>query len=204
MEKLCRARSRHDWFIPKMEIRLLQLPNQMDLYTTSNPLMVVNRIYTFYTVRLSHYMVTASIRTALSSMRVTTVILDTGSRYSIIRRSASPLVLERHVYLNYEIFPEEGASRNLLRIFLVVVLCIRFNSDLHETIFLVADYFTVDVLIDTRFRNIYDHYIHCIDVQMELTKWQDTTSRERSGCTYYKKIEIYWRYLQRANYSHAN
>lgn len=66
------------------------LPNTMDASKTNNPLEVMDRAHTIFTLRLPQYLVSAFIGTSPNFMRATTVLLDIGSKFSIICRLALP------------------------------------------------------------------------------------------------------------------
>lgn len=100
----------------------------MDSSTTNYPLKVVFRAHTTYPLRLPQHMVSASIRTSPSSMLATTVILNSGSGFNIIRRSALRLGLQRHACLDYKFSPVGDANRNLLQILPADILRILFGS----------------------------------------------------------------------------
>lgn len=100
-------------------------------------------------------MVSISIRTSLSLIRATTAILDTGRGYNFIRRSALRLVWQRPFCLDYKIPLLGDANGNVLHILSATILSIRFGSTAYKTIFLGANYFSVELLFETRIMNCY-------------------------------------------------
>lgn len=112
----------------------------------------------------------ASIGTSSSSIRGSTDIFDYGSGYIIIRRSTTLLGWKLYVCSNYRMFLVEDANANLLQISSAIILCIRLESAVCKAIFLVADYFNVEVLISSRFMNFHIDTIRCIDRHVEITR----------------------------------
>lgn len=94
-------------------------------------------------------MVSASTVTSFDSMLARTDKLSTGSGYNIIRRSVVFLGWQRHVCPDYHISPVGDANKTSLQISLAAVLRLRFGSAVCKAIFLVADYFSLNVLICT-------------------------------------------------------
>lgn len=130
----------------------------------------VNWVQRIYTLRLPHYMVFASIRISTSSIRATTDIMDTGSGYYIIRRSELSICSPRHACADYKISTVGDANKNLVQILSAVISRIQLGSAVHKTIFSVAHYFSVEVLICNRFMNRHLISRRCTDREVEFTK----------------------------------
>lgn len=103
-------------------------------------------------------------------MRTKTVTLISSFGYNIIRCSAVPLAWQHLLCPNYKISPVEDANGNLLQISPAATQRSRFVIAVYKTIFLVADYFSVYVLIENRFLNRHFHSISCIDLQVDFVK----------------------------------
>lgn len=61
-------------------------------------------------------------------------------------------------------------TKNIRDIFSAVVLCIQFESAVYSTIFMIAGYLSVEVLIDTKFLSRHVNFIRSIGRQVEFTK----------------------------------
>lgn len=101
-------------------------------------------------------------------MRTTTVMLNTRSKYNIIRHSSLSLGWRRHVCPDYKILLVEHASRNLLQIFSAVILWIWFESAVYRTNLLAADYFSMEIPIGTQFMHRHVSSMREMDRQMKF------------------------------------
>lgn len=99
----------------------------MDSSTTSKHLKVVDRVHTFYTLKLPHYMVWATTGITSDSMRATAVMLDTGFGYNTIGSSELPIGWQRHVCPGFRIPLVRDANGTILLILLAVILFIRWK-----------------------------------------------------------------------------
>lgn len=70
-------------------------------------------------------------------MQTTTIVLDTGSRYDIVRRSALPFNGKSHMYPDYQIHLVGFSNENLSQIVSAATLHSRFGNAVHKTVFLV-------------------------------------------------------------------
>lgn len=116
IKKLRRSRSSCICLNPRLKNEIFMLPSSIDAFTANNPLKVVNRVHTIYTLRLPHYKVSISIGICLSFLRFAMAKLDAGSRYNIVCFSMFLLDSQRHVCPDYGIHPVEDANGNLLQI----------------------------------------------------------------------------------------
>lgn len=131
--------------------------------STSSPLKVANDVHTVYTLSLPQYTVSVSIGTTLSFLQATKIILDTGCKYDDFCRSMLPLGRQRHVSLDQKMISFESGNINLLLISSTVILCIRLESNVCGFIFLVSNYFSEKVPIDTQSMNHQANSMRCIN-----------------------------------------
>lgn len=80
------SRSCLDWINSRLKNEIFMLPDTIDSSTSKKRLKAVNQAHIISILRFLHHVVSASIRTFPSSMKATTIILKTGTRYNIIRR----------------------------------------------------------------------------------------------------------------------
>lgn len=71
---------------------------------------------------------------------------------------------------DYEISPVGDANGNLQQISFSVIFRVRFGNAFYKTIFSVADYFNMEVLIGTRFMQYHVKSIRWNDQHVEITK----------------------------------
>lgn len=132
-------------------------------------------------------------------MWATTIILDSGSRYKIVRRSELPLGWQLHLCPDYKTPPVRAAGKNHLQISSGVITIIRFESYVFKAIFLAANFLSVEVLNETQFVNGYVISICYIDRHLESTNCKIPLL----GSTPNESIGIYRRWLQRIDYGNT-
>lgn len=103
-------------------------------------------------------------------MPATTVIFYTGTRYNTIRRPALLLGSQRHVRPNYKVHRAGNVIGNPLQNLSAVILLQWFSNGGYKTIVLVADYFSVKLLISTRFMSCHVTSIRTIVRNVEFFK----------------------------------
>lgn len=109
------SRLRPDRLNPKLKNGIVMSPYTMDAATTIDHLELVDQVHTIHALSLLHYMLLSSFETSASSMQATTVTLNSGSRYNIIRCSALPLGWQRHLCPDYKTSPARNANKTLYR-----------------------------------------------------------------------------------------
>lgn len=87
----------------------------------------------------------------------------------MILRSALLLGWQRAVSLEYKISPVGDSNGNLLQTLSAVILHMQFESAVYKAIFLVVDYCSIKVLMDTTFLSHHVNSIHCFEWQVKLT-----------------------------------
>jgi len=114
-----------------------------------------------------HYVVSGSVGVEAKTMQPQPVVIDTGSGYSVVRRSALPEGWERYVTTNRDL-PTLGA----LQCRHEVLLRVRFGNALYRVKFLVVDNLACPLLLGTKFTNLHVEAIWCIRGRVQFT--QDT------------------------------
>lgn len=88
----------------------------------------MDRVQTIYTVKLSYYMISASIGTSSRSLRGQTVMLDTGSGYKTIHGSVLLLEFQLYICPGYKMTSLWDANEILRQILSAAFKHIRFDS----------------------------------------------------------------------------
>lgn len=96
-------------------------------------------------------------------MQTSTVILETGSKYNIIRRLTLLLDWHRHACLDYKITPDGNAIKNSHQTQTV------WNCSLQNYLF-GCFWFQSGNFVGTRFLSHHDIFIFCIYKQLEFTR----------------------------------
>lgn len=81
----------------------------------------------------------------------------------VICRSELALYWQRNMRPDYNTSPMRDANGNLLLLLSSAILRIRFENALYKTILLIADYFSMEVLIGTRFMSCQVKSIRCVE-----------------------------------------
>lgn len=136
-------------------------------------------------------MVSASIRASPNSIWATIDILDTGSGYNIICHPALFVALWRQVCPDYEIFWVGNANLNSLQILSAVILSNQFYSAVYKTVFLIAVYFSAEVLIGTWFVSCLVKTVRGINQKVEFTKGKIPPLESTPNDVTEKRIGIY-------------
>lgn len=114
-----------------------------------NHLEAVNQFYKCFSQRLSHRIVPASIGKPSNYIRTTAVILGTGWGYKIIRGLAFCLGWQRHLCIDSKTIPVVDANGNFVRISWTAIQSIQFENAVFRTVFLIADFWSVEILFVT-------------------------------------------------------
>lgn len=138
-------------------------------FRAGNLFEVMSRIQTIYRLKLPHSMMSTSVQTSPSSMRDTTVILETGSGYDIICVPPLPLGWELHVCLFKKIFTRGKSNGKLYRFRLRLARAQDLDA-LTTRIFSVANYFSVEVITGNRFTSCKVNSVCCTDRQVYFIK----------------------------------
>lgn len=139
------------------------LPDTLKSTRDNKLLETVDCAYTIYTLRLSHYIVSASINTSPCSMREKTVVLYTESGYNIIFCSVLPLNWQYHVCPDYKILPVGDANGIFLQLLSAVILHTLFESAFYKTNSLIGHNSSLKTLIFTVLMKRHVNSIRCID-----------------------------------------
>lgn len=162
--------SRLDRLNPWINSEIFMLSIATNSFTINNRSKVVNRVHSFYTLRLPYYIISTSSGTSPSFMRATKIKLDTDTGYNVIQQSPFLLGWKRHVCLDFKIPPVGYANKSLSQILSVVILRIRAEGAVFKTFFFVADFFNAEVLIGSQSMNCHVSSIRSINWQVESTK----------------------------------
>ena len=116
----------------------------------------------------THYSVSASVGVNVSALRPTTVVMDTGAGFALIKKS--------RLFANWRDFevkstnlPRLGdANGNAPQLEAMVHLTIRLGNTLYRVPFLVAERLAVDVILGTAFTNKHVQHICCWDQVIDL------------------------------------
>ena len=109
----------------------------------------------------THYSVSASVGVNARALRPTTVVMDIGAGFALIKKSRLPANW-RDFEVNFTNLPGLGdANGNALELEAMVHLTIRLGNTLYRVPFLVAERLAVDVIQGTAFMNKHVQHICC-------------------------------------------
>ena len=117
-----------------------------------------------------HYVVSGSIGVKAKVMHPTPVVIDTGSGYNVIRRSALPDNWQDYITVDRALPRLGDANGNALSVCHEVLLRVRFGNALYRVPFLVVENLSCPVLLGTRFANRHIEAIWCRRGKVEFTQ----------------------------------
>ena len=118
----------------------------------------------------SHYVVSGSIGVSAQVQAPVPLVVDTGSGYNVIRRSALPEGWQKCVTTS-EGLPSLGdANGNALDIRHEVLLRVRVGNALCRVLFYVVDHLACPVILGTQFANRHVEAIWCIRGEVQFTR----------------------------------
>ena len=100
------------------------------------------------------------------------IVIDTGSGYNVIRRSALPEGWKKCITISQGLPSLGDANGNALDISHQVLLRVRFGNALYRVLFYVVDHLACHILLGTQFANRHIEAIWCIGGDVQFT--QDT------------------------------
>ena len=116
----------------------------------------------------AHYSLSATVGVNARALRPTTVVIDTGAGFALIKKSRLPANW-REFEVNSTNLPRLGdANGNALQLEAMVHLTIRLGNTLYRVPFLVAERLAVDVIVRTAFMNKHVQHICCRDQVIDL------------------------------------
>lgn len=129
----------------------------------------VDQVHKIYTLRIPHYTILTCIGSSPSSIRTTTVILDTDSGYKNIFCSALPLGWQRYVRPEFYISPVGDTNGNLLQFSSAVF----YQYDI-EVLSTGLSYWVLSIQCgSTHWYSNLNHYVNsiiCIDQQVDCSE----------------------------------
>lgn len=175
----------------------------MNTYTTNNPLEVLDRAHSIYTLKLLYNIVSTSVETSPSIMRATTAILDAVSGYNIILRSAFPLGYQRRVCTHHKMFAEWDANGNLWQILSADIQDMQFEIAIYKTVLMVADNFSEEALIGSEIMNHHVNSICTTDREEKASKGKILLLGSVPNDPTVKEVGVYGRWIQRIETRHT-
>ena len=110
----------------------------------------------------SHYVVSGSIGVTAQVQKPWPIIVDTGSGFNVIRRSALPDGWKKFITASNDLPTLGDANGNALVVQHQVLLRVRLGNALYRVLFYVVDHLACPVLLGTQFANRHIEAIRCI------------------------------------------
>jgi len=118
----------------------------------------------------SHYVVSGSIGVTAQVQKPWPIIVDTGSGFNVIRRSALPDGWKKFITASNDLPTLGDANGNALVVQHQVLLRVRLGNALYRVLFYVVDHLACPVLLGTQFANRHIEAIRCIKGEIEFTR----------------------------------
>ena len=117
-----------------------------------------------------HYVVSGSVGVKAKVMHPTPIVVDTGSGYNVIRRSALPKDWSDYITVDRALPRLGDANGRSLQVSYEVLLRVRLGNALYRVPFLVVENLSCPVLLGTRFANQHIEAIWCRKGKIEFTQ----------------------------------
>ena len=118
----------------------------------------------------SHYVVSGSVGVRAQVQVPMPIVIDTGSGYNVIRRSALPEGWKKCITTSQGLPSLGDANGNALDIRHQVLLRVRFGNALYRVLFYVVDHLACPILLGTQFANRHIEAIWCIRGEVQFTR----------------------------------